>query len=199
MLAVITGDIVNSRQGQVTDWLKNLKEILNQYGKEPKQWEIFRGDSFQLALTPENALLAAIHIKAGIKQTKAQDVRMAIGLGSETHTAQKITESNGTAYVLSGDCFDLLKKHTLALRSTNVEFDKLLNIMISLALLTANSWSTTVAQVVKMAIEYPEKSQKEIAQILNKSQSSVSEALKRGGFEEIMSLNNFYQIKISEL
>jgi predicted XRE-type DNA-binding protein len=71
--------------------------------------------------------------------------------------------------------------------------------MLSLSLLTINNWSVTVAQTVKVALENPEKHQKEIAKLLNKSQSSVSEALKRGGFEEIMNLNSFYQTKISNL
>lgn len=199
MVAVITGDIINSREGNVEDWLGYLKEVLNRYGQEPSQWEIFRGDSFQLSLSPENALLAAIHIKAGIKQTKAQDVRIAIGLGQETHRAKKITESNGSAYALSGECFESLKKQTLAIRSANPELDEVLNLMLSLSLLTTNNWSSIVAQTVKVALENPEWHQKEIAKLLNKSQSSVSEALKRGGFEEIMNLNSFYQMKISNL
>ena len=199
MVAVITGDIINSREGEVKDWLGYLKEVLNRYGQEPSQWEIFRGDSFQLSLSPENALLAAIHIKAAIKQTKAQDVRIAIGLGQETHSAKKITESNGSAYVLSGECFESLKKQTLAIRSTNPELDKALNLMLSLSLLTTNNWSNTVARTVKATLENPEKHQKEIAKLLNKSQSSVSEALKRGGFEEIINLNSFYQTQISNL
>lgn len=199
MIAVITGDIINSREGEVRNWLGNLKEVLSRYGQEPSQWEIFRGDSFQLSIPPENALLAAIHIKATIKQTKVQDVRIAIGLGQETHSAKKITESNGSAYVLSGECFESLKKQTLAISSANLELDEVLNLMLSLSLLTTNNWSCTVAQTVKVALENPEKHQKEIAKMLNKSQSSVSEALKRGGFEEIMNLNSFYQMKISNL
>jgi hypothetical protein len=143
--------------------------------------------------------LAAIHIKAVIKQTKVQDVRIAIGLGQETHKAKKITESNGSAYVLSGDCFESQKKQTLAIRSANPKLNEVLNLMLSLSLLTTNNWSSKVAQTVKTALENPEKHQKEIAKLLNKSQSSVSEALKRGGFEEIMNLNSFYQTQISNL
>lgn len=78
-----------------------LKNTLNQYGSEPQTWEIYRGDSFQLSINPEKALIAALHIKSMIKQTKIQDVRLAIGVGSEKHKSQKITESNGSAYVNS--------------------------------------------------------------------------------------------------
>ena len=196
MIAIITGDIINSREGKTEDWLNHLKEILNYYGENPKKWEIFRGDSFQLSITPERAILAAIHIKASIKQTKNQDVRIAIGLGEEKYSSLKITESNGSAYIRSGECFESLKKHTLAIKSNNEQLDKSINIMLNLTLLTANNWSSTAAQVIKTVIENPEKNQKKLAELLKKSQSSVSETLKRAGFEEIMSIHNFYKSQI---
>ncbi len=71
--------------------------------------------------------------------------------------------------------------------------------MLSLSLLTTNNWSSTVSEVIKTAIEHPDKSQKEIAKLLKKSQSSISEALKRGGFEEIMKMNEYYQNNILQL
>ena len=199
MIAVITGDIINSRTSQTQDWLKYLKSVLNQYGQSPKQWEIFRGDSFQLVIKPENALFAAIHIKAAVKQTKTQDVRMAIGLGEETNTEKKITESYGSAYIRSGECFDALKKQTLAIKSSDEQWNNLFNLLLSLALLTANTWTGIVAQVITTVLENPEKHQTEIAKLINKSQSSISEALKRGGYEEIMKLNSYYQTQLPKL
>lgn len=199
MVAVLTGDIINSREGNTANWLNELKRILRLYGQEPQQWQVFRGDSFQLSVTPEKALLAAIHLKAGIRQTKTQDVRIGIGLGEENHSAKKISESNGPAYILSGACFESLKKQTLAISSSRPELDNALNLMLSLALLTANQWSSTVARVITEALEHPEMNQQELAGSLKKSQSSVSEALKRGGFDEIMNLNGFYQHQTSKL
>jgi hypothetical protein len=196
MKAVITGDITNSRKGEIKSWINSLKETLCQYGEEPKNWEIFRGDSFQLSIAPEKAMLAALHIKATIKQAKLHDVRMAIGLGDEIYVSPKITESNGSAYVNSGECFESLKKQTLAIQSGNIAFDQSLNIMLSLSLLVANDWSSTVSELIKTTIENPKKNQKSLAKLLNKSQSTVSETLKRGGFEEIMNMNEFYKNNI---
>ncbi|MEX1192050.1 MAG: SatD family protein [Brumimicrobium sp.] len=198
MIAVITGDVINSRKGKVESWIDALKEVLNQYGSEPENWEIYRGDSFQLSLDAEKALLAAIHIKSTVKQTKAHDVRIAIGLGDEKYTASKITESNGSAYINSGECFEDMKKQTLAIKSNNKMLDQSLNIMLSLSLLTTNNWSITVSKVIKTAIENPEKNQKSLAKILDKSQSSISEALKRGGFEEVMNMNEYYKNNITQ-
>lgn len=199
MKAVITGDIINSREATIAEWLPFLKEILNRYGKEPKDWEIFRGDSFQLSIAPENALLATLHIKATIKQIKELDVRMAIGIGAKKYNSSKITESNGSAFVRSGECFESLKKQTLAIKSDDELVDSSLNIMLRLALLIANNWSPTVAKVIKIFIENPESNQKELAKLLGKSQSNLSEALKRGGVEEIMQMNTFYKSVISKL
>ncbi len=199
MKAVITGDIINSREATIAEWLPFLKEILNRYGKEPKDWEIFRGDSFQLSIAPENALLATLHIKSTIKQIKELDVRMAIGIGAKKYNSSKITESNGSAFVRSGECFESLKKQTLAIKSDDEFVDSSLNIMLRLALLIANNWSPTVAKVIKIFIENPESNQKELAKLLGKSQSNLSEALKRGGVEEIMQMNTFYKSVISKL
>jgi hypothetical protein len=196
MIAVITGDIINSRKGDVEKWLPYLKEVLNFYGEEPKNWEIFRGDSFQLSIAPEKAMLATIHIKSVIKQAKLQDVRMAIGIGEEKYSSSKITESNGTAYIRSGECFESLKKQNLAIKSNDKILNTSVNTMLNLSLLIANNWSSTVAKVITTAIENPEKNQEKIAQLLMKSQSTVSEALKRGGFEEIMQMNAFYTLQI---
>lgn len=110
MIAVITGDIINSTEKASINWLKELKTVLNQYGSSPMKWEIYRGDSFQLKLPVEKAMLTAFHIKATIKQIKNKDVRMGIGIGMEEYVSEKLSESNGTAYQNSGLCFESLKK-----------------------------------------------------------------------------------------
>lgn len=193
MIAVLTGDIVNSRSKSATEWQPILKGILKQYGNEPANWEIFRGDSFQLALPPENALLAAIHIKAGIKQLSNLDVRIGIGIGAQDKKSPRITQATGSAFVRSGECFDNLKKQTLALSSFSDSFDENMNMLISMATLTMDNWSTIVASVIVKMIENPEKSQQDIATQMKKSQSTISEALKRGGFEEVKKMEVYYR------
>jgi len=192
MTAVITGDIIDSQRGQVDSWMEPLKRVLNAYGDTPKDWEIYRGDSFQLKVDVKTALLAAIHLKAAIKQTKVHDLRMAIGLGEESYSSARVSESNGSAFVHSGECFDSLKKKKLAIKSPRSAVDEPLNIMIQLALLTMDDWSQVVSTVIKTAIENPEKTQSEWAQLLDRSQSNISEALSRGGYEEIMKMNDYY-------
>jgi hypothetical protein len=85
---------------------------------QPKNWEIFRGDAFQLEVSePEEALRIAIQIKAFLKTVKL-DARMSIGFGDKTYDADKISESNGTAFVRSGESFDQLKNRKTLWPST---------------------------------------------------------------------------------
>lgn len=197
--AVITGDIVNSRKVPASSWIKLLKCALGRFGKEPADWEIFRGDSFQLSVKPQDGLIAAYYLKSVIKSTGELDIRVSIGIGEETYRAAKITESNGSAYVRSGEAFETLRKGMISVDSDNEDFNEVHNLLLDLAMLTANRWSTTVAEAIQMAIENPEKSQKELAGILGKSQSSVSEALKRGGYDELMALNAYFQKSTARL
>lgn len=194
--SIITGDIINSRYIEPEKWMISLKSVLNKFGKEPSHWEIYRGDSFQLEIEPAEALKTAILIKAYIKQHKELDVRIAIGIGSKTHKAKKITESNGTAFVNSGECYDKLKKKSLAIKSDNKTFDKEMNICFDLALLTINNWTKNSAEIVKLSIENPKATQKELSEKLKISQSNVSSRIARSGYDEIMNMENNYREKI---
>ena len=91
-VAVITGDIINSRAKKDSrDWLEPLKKALATLGESPRQWQIYRGDSFQLRLDkPEYALDIAVWLKAVVRSTKGLDVRMAVVMlpSSSTVTAE---------------------------------------------------------------------------------------------------------------
>ncbi|MEO9512668.1 MAG: transcriptional regulator [Flavobacteriaceae bacterium] len=197
--AIITGDIINSRKATPELWLPSLKKVLNTYGREPEVWEIYRGDSFQLEIFPEKALEAAIHIKARLKQKKGVDVRLAIGLGEKNYSSGKVTESNGSAFIHSGECFESLKKQTLALKSDSEIFDTQINLMLQLASLTMDNWLPATSRIVKTALEHPNANQKELASILDKSQSNISEALIRAGFDEVQKMILFYKTQLTQL
>ncbi|MBC7913956.1 MAG: transcriptional regulator [Pyrinomonadaceae bacterium] len=200
MVSILTGDIVNSRKAAPETWLSVLKEALTVIGKKG-EWEIFRGDSFQLQSSPEEALLNAIYLKASINAIKALNVRIAIGIGKPGFSAKKITESNGEAFVFSGEKLDELKKDrtTLAIQSPWKEFDYEMNVSIRLALIAMDNWSQISAEMVKISIENKGISQKELAELAKKSQSTVSEALKRARFDDIMELNALYKSKVNRL
>ncbi len=192
MVAIITGDIVSSRTLKPAVWLKHLKEGLQMFGSSPLNWELYRGDSFQFKTTIEDALLHAILLKTWIKQLKEIDVRLSIGIGEQTFEGSKITEGNGTAFELSGEGFDALDKKNLTINTQ----DKLLNdtfrVMTDLALLIMDKWTDKSAEIIFLKLKNPELNQTQIAEKLNKKQSTISEALKRGGFDEIDQFINYY-------
>lgn len=195
MIAVITGDIVNSRE-LPSLWIETLKEALSALPKKDTKWEIFRGDSFQIELPSQEALLTSVYIKACVKTIKNADVRLSIGLGEKSKiSTDKVTESNGEAYINSGEGFDTLKsnKVNLAIKSSSVDFDDDMNLYFKLALIAMDSWSPIASEVVKQTIENQNENQDKIAKISGRSQSSISEALKRAHFSEIMELENKFR------
>lgn len=199
MIAVITGDIINSRNVNANTWLNSLKSTLHSFGQEPKDWEIYRGDSFQLKTTVENAIEICFLIKASVKMNKLLDVRLAVGIGDIKYSADKITESNGDAFIHSGECFENLKKNTIGIKTPSDEFNKIYNLVLQLFSSTADNWSPVSSEIIKYSLEHPEFNQNQIAEELKKSQSSISEALKRGGYDELKNLINIYKEKIKEI
>lgn len=200
MHAILTGDIINSRSLSPEHWMIKLKTQLNRIGQEPQDWEIYRGDSFQVRVEPDQALFVALLLKSTVKQFKGLDVRIAIGIGEIAYEASKITESNGTAYLRSGECFENLKKDSLAIRTGNQLVDQRINLMLSLAALTIDTWTPVSSQIIEGALLNPDKNQKELAELLDKkSQGTISEGLKRAGFDEIQKLLLYYKDEISRL
>lgn len=201
MTSVITGDIIGSRQQQSEHWVEDLKKILTPFGQKPSQWEIYRGDEFQIEVpNPEDALLVAILVKARLRAIKS-DARMSIGLGDKTHNAERISESNGTAFINSGELFETLKKQkvTLALRMGDLNFDEKLNLMIQLALTFMDSWLVQSAEFVALAIENPTLSQEELGQKLGINQAAVSRRQKRAQFDLVMQLDKYFRTQIKQL
>lgn len=194
MVAIITGDIINSDRYAASEWMDILKPYLAGQGKTPNDWEIYRGDEFQIRTTPERALKMAIQIKALIKSIKKLDVRIGIGLGSETFVGNSVSQSNGKAYQRSGRIFETLKeqKLNLAIVTGHDDKDKTLNLMLKLALNFMDDWSVVSAQMVSLALTKPNASQQEVADQLKIRQSAVSQRLKRARMDLVLDLLAYY-------
>lgn len=212
MIAIITADIINSRKLVNQEiWIAPLKKLLASYGATPEKWEIFRGDYFQIEIEdPSEALLVSLKIKALIKsiiaseeqkKTAPIDVRMAIGLGTKEYAAERISESNGTAFINSGEKFEKLKKEktTLAIQSSYPNFDYEMNLYLKLAVIQMDAWTANSAALFTTLFEDPEKKQAEIGVILGIGQNSVSGRFKRAHVDEILELDKMYRHKLKEL
>ena len=212
MTAIITGDIINSRELKSQDiWIKPFKELLGNWGQTPKQWEIFRGDSFQLEIAdPAESLLAALRIKALIKslpypdknkRSSPVDVRMAIGIGAKTHNADSVSESNGEAFVRSGEKFEHLKSEmvTLAINSPWEEWNDEMNLYLKLAGIQMDSWSISSGELMSEMLSNPDRTQAQIGEILHINQNSVSKRYKAANGEDILAMEKLFRKKLSQL
>ncbi|MGM9475863.1 SatD family protein [Pedobacter sp. GSP4] len=199
MICIITGDIVGSRKIK-DSWLLSLKNALKTVSGQSNKWEIYRGDSFQVEVEPENAIRAAAYLKACIRINKPADVRMGIGIGDIKTKRKKLSESSGDAFINSGAAFDGLKqaKLNLAIKTGSADFDEEINVLIKLALITMDSWGVVAAEMVKYTLENENVLQSELAAISGRTQSSVSEALKRAHFTEIMEMDKLYRKKLNQ-
>ena len=201
MIGIITGDIVNSRKLSSEIWMDGLKQLLNIFGKNPIEWEIYRGDEFQLEIkNPEDALLIALRIKAYFKTLKL-DARMSIGFGDKTYEANKISESNGTAFSRSGEVFETLKKQkiNLAINSSDEAFNAEINLMLRLSLTFTDNWLVQSAELVLISIENPSLSQEEIGVKLGINQAAVSKRQKRAQFDLVMEMDKYFRDKIKTI
>jgi hypothetical protein len=212
MTAIITADIINSRKLVNQEiWITPLKKLLASYGATPKNWEIFRGDYFQIEIEDSNeALLVSLKIKALIKsiivpdeqkKMTSIDVRMAIGLGTKEYTADRISESNGTAFIYSGTKFERLKKEkiTLAIQSSFPDFDYEMNLYLKLAVIQMDAWTVNSAVLFNTLFEDPTRKQAEIGAILGIGQNSVSGRCKRAHVDEILELDKMYRFKLKKM
>ena len=201
MTAILTADIINSRKLSSKIWINDLKAFLNTFGQSPNDWEIYRGDEFQLEIkNPEDALLVAFQLKAFFKSIKL-DIRISIGFGEKTYKSRKITESNGSAFIRSGETFETLKKQklNLAINSADTIFDEELNLMLKLSLSFMDNWLQQSAEFVIVATQNPTLSQEEIGMLLGINQAAVSRRQKRANYELIKELDLYFRKKIKIL
>ena len=201
MIAVITGDIINSENSNSEIWLNPLKNLLAKWGKTPEKWEVYRGDEFQFKCDIDEVFKYFLAIKSLIKSNENLDVRIAIGIGEEKFSSEKITESNGTAYVNSGRLLNEIKSDhkTLAIQTPDDGINRDLNIVFKWASIDFDNWTTAVSEIIHLFIMNNSITQEDIAKQLNVTQSSVSQRLKRANLDLIFETDNYFRKKISEL
>lgn len=201
MIAIITGDIINSQKSESELWLPKLKDLLASWSTTPENWEVYRGDEFQVKCSVDEVFQKALLLKSLVRTFENLDVRLAIGIGNEVFLSEKITESNGSAYVNSGRLLTDIKSQgkTLAIQTENEKVNRDLNILFKWASIDLDNWTSATAEIIHQLLRNPELTQEELAKELNITQSSVSQRLKRANFDLLQETDQFFRKKISEL
>lgn len=211
VISVIKGDIVASRQlDNPNRWLSPLKKLFKQWGETPAQWELAWGDSFQLETSEADTVLQkALAIKSLIKQITSEDsiktispldVRIGIGIGDKSYTAERISESNGPAYVYASEIFEQLEKtkSKLAVKSHWPRFDKEINLYLKLASTFMDDWSVSSAQLVAYVLANPDATQAEIGAQFGIKQNSVSGRWHRARINEMSAVERAFRQRLKE-
>lgn len=178
--AVITGDIIGSAEsGNPEQWLRPLRSTLSDYGREPESWQIYRGDSFQVAVPVAEALRLAFRLSA-VARAAGHDVRLSLGLGDISFKGAAVTESQGTAFTHSGRAFEDLEgsKRKFTLRSGREDFDREWELILYLLETLCDGWTRVSAQTMALHLARPDALQSDLAAELGVSQPSVSSRLR---------------------
>lgn len=197
MIAIITGDIINSRTIAVEQWLPVLEDVLGKFGSREKDWEVFRGDSFQLEVAPENVVKTAIYLKTAIKAI-GLDLRIGIGIGNKNFVGDTIKESNGEAFILAGEAFEALKKRTLSIKTRSEKTNLQINRIFDLLMLIVEKWNVNISETIRLALDFPDLNQTALAEKMNKKQSQISRELTKSGFDEVFKAVDLCQQIIKE-
>jgi hypothetical protein len=219
--AVITGDLVKSRkiidadiEKVINSLKKTFDEINHQLLGDKGSFEIFRGDSFQgLIPQPQLALLVAIIIRAHLRTYEPSfglrshlnsgkpilhaysDARIAIGVGTIRYNANKITESQGDAFLKSGNSFDKLskEKERLAIVTPWENVNSELAVSCTLADALVSRWTASTAEAMYHYLLYGI-NQKELATRLAITQPAVHKRLAiYGNISSIQAFINRYE------
>ncbi len=213
MVAVLTADLVKSSlyEEEVLEKVLNALKaefvhIKDMYEGDEVRLKIYRGDSFQGVLKkPEEALKIALQIKAAVNRihlkktkknkaySKIADFKIAIGIGTQSIEREAISESNGQAFQYSGRTLDMMKTENRKTRlktefeEVNAEFSTSFFLMDTIT----DKWSTASAEVVYYLLSGLK--EREIAAVLNISQSAVNQRKKAAGWEAISELETRYR------
>lgn len=190
--AVLTGDIVKSREiAPRAQLIATLKEALETAGENHQgEYNVYRGDSFQMVIpTAAMAAQVAIIIRAKLKshspdKSNSWDARISIGIGDITYRGENIIESDGPAFLLSGEGMTELneKRRRLIIKAPWDQADRSLSLVTRFADDIISNWSRYSAETAFYSLVYNE-SQSVLAKRLGKTQSTINDRISTAKLE----------------
>ena len=188
---IITGDIIASSklnvinrkklQNKVDSFIKKITVSLPDFKAEQ-----FRGDSLQCILTKNKiaALRTAVSLYCYLAAADFK-IRQSIGIGEISFSGNNIVTSDGTAFRISGENIDELKKRNelINIASAEVSFNE--EWKVHSASLNYLLERLSNAQAEALYLQLQNARQEEIAKALHISQPSVHQRLQAAGWAVI--------------
>lgn len=192
MQAVITADIVNSTKLKPKDFKGLVNDIETMYGT-PNRVEFYRGDSFQ-ALVAEGADAYRLMLLARLKaitysEEDRIDIRMGISLGSVDAKTKHLGSNVEEIFITSGRTFEKFSKQGSQLLLINCGIETA-DFSYGLIARYTDSLLGRISAKQALALYHllTGKSQKETAALLEKSEPTISEHIKKARFDELKNL-----------
>ncbi len=191
-IAVITGDLVGSRRLRDDVFKRVLTELdalLTAFCTDATdQWQIFRGDSFQLTLTDaRRAPLIALQIRWALKALSTTDskvdARLAIGLAGMNEVSNIL---NTDAHILSGTALDELKNTRLKWVSSNEYFCSKIDLLTQFADTRITQLTPRQALALLEFSRLEQGSHQQLAEILSTSRVNATRLLNSADYNLLL-------------
>ena len=188
---VITGDIIASSklstaarkklQNKIDSFISKISANLPDFKVEQ-----FRGDSVQCILTKNkvSALRTAVSLYCYLAPEDFK-IRQSVGIGEISYSGNNIVTSDGTAFRISGENIDELKKRNelINVASAEASFNEEWKVHCASLNYLLERLSNAQAEALYLQLQYVR--QEEIARTLGISQPSVHQRLQAAGWSVI--------------
>ncbi|HVX27708.1 MAG TPA: SatD family protein [Parafilimonas sp.] len=202
---IITGDMIASSKFTPVK-RKKLQSRLNSFIKKigsnytDFEAEQFRGDSLQSILTKNKT--AGLRIALSLYCFLAAEgfkIRQSVGVGEISFKSNNVVTSDGTAFRLSGENIDKLKKRNelISVASENSSFNE--EWIVHSATLNYLMERLSNAQAEALYLQMQNAKQEEIAKALHISQPSVHQRLQTAGWTVINKILQRFEVMVATL
>lgn len=202
---IITGDIIASSKLTPVK-RKKLQNKLNTFIKKISssypdfKTEQFRGDSMQSVFTTNKkiALRTALSLYCFLAAENFK-IRQSVGIGDISFKSNNVVTSDGTAFRLSGENIDELKKRNelISVASENEPFNEEWKVHSSTLNFLLERLSNAQAEALYLQMQNAK--QEDIAKALHISQPSVHQRLQAAGWSVINKILQRFEAAVTAL
>lgn len=203
MIAVLTGDVVNSTKMSKETYINVIKNIqaliVNANQQFKAEGEIYRGDAFQIQYpTPHHALKSTLLIKLALHlssfSTKPIQCTLSLAYGNYEIYASKPNTSSGPVFIQSGRGLETTARGEISVHFGKEKLNENIKLLTQFLNHLLNRLTKTQAQLLYTYIENDFAEHKTLADLTGTTRQNISNRLSNiGGFlvkDYIKAINN---------